>query len=67
MFNLMAHSKMPKRSGSHGLVTESLPDVVVPCPPDQLPLPVLVQVLPEGLQVREVSGQFESILDGFNV
>ena len=47
--DLVAHSKVPKRSSSHRFVTEPLPDSVVPCPPDELPLPILVQVLPEGL------------------
>ena len=60
----MAHCEVEELTGCYGLVTESLPHIVVTKPPDQLTIFVLVQRSPELLQTLKSSGGLKTFLDG---
>ena len=63
----MAHSEVEERAGGDRLVAEALPDLIVSWPPNEVPMTVLVQVVPEILSPFQSSCQFKTRLDSFNV
>ena len=66
VLNLVTHSKVPEGPDGDRLVAKTFPDFIVPCPPDELAVFVLVQGLPEIFQASQGSRQFKSIADCIN-
>ena len=63
----MAYSEVPQITFSDRLVTKPLPNIKISWLPDDLPMPVFLQILPELLQTSQVPGDEEALSNHLRV